>query len=82
MLTIKNDTIANTLFDQRKIESILLLPDRVVGREVIEKNSTNNCFEAFLPTGDQLIGKPSFRAYACSFKNPTYFIQNPEAAIQ
>ena len=82
MVTISETVVANVLMDQRKIESILLLPNRDVGRQVIEFNSTQKCYEAYLLTGDQLIGKPSFRSYACPFKDAKYFIENPENMIR
>lgn len=82
MLKIDDHIVANTLFDQRKIESILLLPDRNVGREVIEKNSTANCYEAFLKNGDQLLGRPSYKAYACRFKEANFFLKDTEETIK
>lgn len=81
MLNIKDNVVANTLMDQRKIESVLLLPDRQAGREVIEQNSTQNCSEAFLKIGDRYMGYPSFRMYACEHKAPKFFIENTEGAI-
>ena len=56
MLNIKDTVVANTLFDMRRIESILLLPNMNAGRDVIERNSNQNCSEAFLPNGDRLLG--------------------------
>jgi hypothetical protein len=56
MLNIKDTVVANTLFDMRRIESILLLPNMNAGYEVIERNSNQNCSEAFLPNGDRLLG--------------------------
>jgi chromosome segregation ATPase len=56
MLNIKDKVVANTLFDVRRIESILLLPNINVGEEVIQRNSNQNCSEAFLPNGDRLLG--------------------------
>jgi chromosome segregation ATPase len=56
MLKIKDTVVANTLFDVRRIESILLLPNLSVGEEVIQRNSNQNCSEAFLPNGDRLLG--------------------------
>lgn len=82
MLTIKDTIIANTLLDQRKIESVILLPDRQAGREVIEKNSSPGCYEAFLMNGDQLLGRPSFKMYACRFKNASIFVKDTDGAIQ
>jgi len=35
-----------------------------------------------LPFGDQLFGHPSYRAYACKAKEPTYFIQNVQTNIE
>jgi chromosome segregation ATPase len=81
MLNIKDNVVANTLMDQRKVESVLLLPDRQAGREVIEQNSTQNCSEAFLKNGDRYMGLPSFRMYSCAFSTPKYFIENTEGAI-
>lgn len=83
MLRCDDPIVANTLFDMRKIESILLLPDRETGRNMIEKgNAGANCQEAFLKNGDQLLGRPSYRAYACQFKTARIFIDNPDQVIQ
>ncbi len=56
MLRIKDDTVANVLFDVRRIEAILLLPDYNAGRENIERGSNDKCSEAFLKNGDKLTG--------------------------
>lgn len=82
MLIIKDSIVANALIDQRKIESVLLLPDRETGREVMERNIPKNCVEAFLPNGDQLYCLPSFRAYACQKKQPSIFIKNVQSSIE
>jgi hypothetical protein len=82
MLKIDDPVVANTLMDQAKIESILLLPNREVGRHVIERNSTQNCFRAYLMNGDELIGLPSFKAYACRQKEAQIFIKDTEATIE
>jgi chromosome segregation ATPase len=82
MLHIKEDLIANTLFDQRRIESVLLLPNREIGKELIERNSTQNCYEAFLKNGDQLLGKPSFRMYTCPYKQAYLFVENSQNLLE
>lgn len=81
MLNIKDPVVANTLIDQRKIETVLLLPDRNVGQEVIERGRVANCQEAFLMNGDQLLNSQSFRYYSCRFKSTRYFIESPQARI-
>lgn len=82
MLKCQDVVVANTLFDQRKIESVLLLPDRNVGRDMIERGQSGaNCHEAFLMNGDHLIGKPSYRAYACRDKVARVFVNNPDQMI-
>jgi hypothetical protein len=82
MLDIKDPVVANTLIDQRRIESVLLLPDREIGRDIIEFKSTAKCSEAFLRNGDQLLGKPSYKVYGCRFKEAHIFIENCENAIR
>lgn len=83
MLRCDDAVVANTLFDHRRIESILLLPDRNTGRQMIEYGQAGaNCSEAFLLNGDQLIGKPSYRAYGCRLKAPQIFVNNPDQMIQ
>jgi hypothetical protein len=73
----------NTLIDQRKIETIFLLPDRATGREIIELGKGGrNCNEAFLKNGDQLLGKPSFRTYASRAKQANIFVADSEATIR
>lgn len=83
MIKCDDPIVANTLFDLRHIESILLLPDREAGRHMIERgNAGNNCYEAFLNNGDQLLGKPSYRAYGCREKQASIFVNNPDQIIQ
>ena len=81
MLIIKDSIVANTLIDQRKIETVLLLPESRDGYEVIERRSVANCSEAYLLNGDQLLNTGSFRYYACRFNKTRYFIDNPQARI-
>ncbi len=80
-LNINDPTVKNLLIDQRKIESILLLPDRSHSA-IIEKHSNPNCFQAFLLNGDQLIGLPSFRYYSSNQKEIKYFVQSTQQAIE
>jgi hypothetical protein len=83
MLSIKDHVIANTLFDQRRIESVLLLPDLNVGREIIERNTAAaGCSEAFLMNGDQLQGRPSYRMYSCKHQKARYFMERFESEIR
>nr|QNH68115.1 structural maintenance of chromosomes protein 6 [Brachionus koreanus] len=82
MLNIKDTVIANTLIDHRRVESILLLPDRSTVRQVIEDSRDQNTNEAFSKNGDQFYSKPSFKMYACSFKEARIFIKDSERAIQ
>lgn len=83
MIKCDDPIVANTLFDLRRIESILLLPDRNTGRDMIERGQAgNNCSEAFLNNGDHLIGKPSYRAYGCGKKEASIFVNNPDQIIQ
>ena len=81
MLNIKDTVVANTLVDQKKIETVLLLPDRKADSHVIERRTIPNCSEAFLSNGDQLINHGSFRYYACRDDEPNYFIESPRARI-
>ena len=82
MLNISDHVIANTLFDQRKIESVLLLPNFTVGQEIVERNP-NKCSEAFLLSGDNLKGLPSFRFYSCDNRiKPVYFVSNTQQVIE
>jgi hypothetical protein len=82
MLNFKNNVIANALVDQRKIESVLLLPDRDVGRHIMEKNLPQNCQEAFLMSGDQVYGYPSYKTYACRKENATFLMKDVQSAIE
>lgn len=70
MLEIENTQVANALIDLKRIESTLLLPDRDTGRRIIEYNSDKNCSAAYLMNGDSLLGKPTFRSYACTINKP------------
>lgn len=56
MLQINDSVVANVLIDQKQIESILLLPDRTHSH-IIEKKATQQCNQAYLINGDQLLGK-------------------------
>ena len=83
MLKIEDHVIANTLMDQRRVESILLLPDYKTGEHIIQNNSTNNCNEAYLINGDNLKGLPSFRMYSCpNHVKAKYFISNTQLVIE
>jgi structural maintenance of chromosomes protein 6 len=82
MLSIKKAVVANTLIDQRRIETILLLPDRRAGSEVIEHKSIQNCHEAFLMNGDQYMGQPTFRMYSCQDTAPQFYHENTQHVIQ
>lgn len=82
MLTIKDHVVANTLIDQRRIESVLLLPDYETARKTIEFGCTPNCNEAFIPNGDQFLGKPSYRTYACQVNESKFFIKSTQSAIR
>ena len=56
MLQFDDPVVANVLIDQKQIESILLLPDRTHSH-IIEKKATQQCNQAYLMNGDQLLGK-------------------------
>ncbi len=81
MLKIEDDTIANVLIDQCRVESILLLPDRK-HTHVIERQSTRDCNQAYLMNGDQLLGLPTFRMYACGQKEVRFFVESTQNAIE
>ena len=82
MLNIRDPVVANTLFDQRKIETVLLLPNREVGRAIIERQSTQACHEAFLPNGDRLLGMPTFRSYGCGEQRARFLVQDTQSLIE
>ncbi len=81
MLKVEDETIANVLIDQCRVESILLLPDRK-HTHVIERQSTRDCNQAYLMNGDQLLGLPTFRMYACSQRDVKYFVESTRNAIE
>ncbi|RVE55821.1 hypothetical protein OJAV_G00229750 [Oryzias javanicus] len=54
-LEIEDPIVANCLIDQRGIESILLIKNNVLAREVmLGKNPPRNCTQAFSKEGDQI----------------------------
>jgi hypothetical protein len=82
-IVCEDTVVLNTLIDQRKIETIFLLPDRATGTEIIEfGKGGRNSNEAFLINGDQLLGKPSFRTYASRSKQASTFVADSEATIR
>ncbi len=82
MLNIRDNVVANVLIDQKRIETVLLLPDYETARDIIERKSTTNFNQAYTPNGDQYLGKPSFKFYASQSTESRYFIKSTEAAIQ
>ncbi len=75
MISIREDAVANALIDQRKIETILLIPHR----ELIGKV---DCHEAFLPNGDHIYFTPSVRYYSCSERQSRNLMKSKEYVIQ
>jgi chromosome segregation ATPase len=84
MMKIDDHIVANTLFDQRRIESILLLPDFNTGSDVIDQNGMNGkCQEVYLLNGDNIKGVPSFRHYSCpNHIKAVFFIDNTHDIIE
>jgi chromosome segregation ATPase len=82
MLTIDDFIVANTLFDQRRIEAILLLESFEEGQRIIERNSDHNCNEAFLLDGTNLKGATGFRTFGGTGIAPVYFIESVERVIE
>lgn len=81
MLQFDDPVVANVLIDQKQIESILLLPDRTHSH-IIEKKATQQCNQAYLMNGDQLLGLPSFRYFSCKQKEANFFVKSTQEAIQ
>jgi structural maintenance of chromosomes protein 6 len=83
-LNINDHIVANTLFDQRRIESILLVPEFKAGFDIIEQNGPDGkCNDVYLLNGDNLKGTPSFRHYSCPNNvKAIYFIENAQDIIQ
>ena len=84
MLKIDDPIVANTLFDQRKIESILLMPDFKTGSDIIEQSGQNGkCQEVYLLNGDNIKGVPSFRHYSCPNNiKAMFFIESTQDIIE
>jgi structural maintenance of chromosomes protein 6 len=82
MLDIQDNVIANTLMDQRMIESIYLLPNYETARKLVEFGTGRQKIqEAYIPTGDQYINKQSYKTYASHYNSPKYFIEDTSNLI-
>jgi len=82
MLDIQDNIVANTLMDQRMIESIYLLPNYEIARKLVEFGTgREKIHEAYIPNGDQYINKLSYKTYACNYNSSKYFIKDTSNLI-
>ncbi|XP_039604041.1 structural maintenance of chromosomes protein 6 isoform X1 [Polypterus senegalus] len=80
VLEINDPVVANCLIDVRGIETVLLIKDSTVAREVMQaKNPPKNCREAFTRDGDQVFTN---RYYSAEHTRAQYLSGDVEAEIR
>ncbi|XP_025065793.1 structural maintenance of chromosomes protein 6-like isoform X1 [Alligator sinensis] len=78
-LEIDNAMVANCLIDIRKIETVLLIKNNRVARQVMQSNKPpKNCKEAFTAEGDQVFER---RYYSSDNTRPKFLSKDVEAEI-
>ncbi|XP_022314343.2 structural maintenance of chromosomes protein 6-like isoform X1 [Crassostrea virginica] len=80
----QDPVILNTLIDQRGIENILLIEDKVEARTVMDPDvqaQPRNCHEAFTVEGDQIHSVPSLRYYSNNNSHARFLTSNTEQDI-
>ncbi|XP_019392917.1 PREDICTED: structural maintenance of chromosomes protein 6-like isoform X2 [Crocodylus porosus] len=78
-LEIDNAVVANCLIDIRKIETILLIKNNHVARQVMQSNKPpKNCREAFTAEGDQVFER---RYYSSENSRPKFLSKDVDADI-
>lgn len=82
MLTIDHPVIANCLIDQVGIESILLIEDPKVARDVIFYRLPDKARMAYSANGDQLIGGRMAKSYAAQYNKAKYLSKDIEQDIR
>ncbi|CAL4085532.1 unnamed protein product [Meganyctiphanes norvegica] len=77
ILNVNNVVVANTLIDQCKVESILLIPTANEAGELLKSRERvpMNCFKAMTLQGDQYFPDPNFKIYSGNGKKPPKFLQ-------
>ncbi|XP_056019651.1 structural maintenance of chromosomes protein 6-like isoform X2 [Ostrea edulis] len=84
MVECNDPVVINTLIDQRGIENILLIEDKVEARTVMDPDvqaQPRNCQEAFTVEGDQIYSKPSLRYYSNNNTHAKFLTSNTEQDI-
>ncbi|XP_005997583.1 structural maintenance of chromosomes protein 6-like [Latimeria chalumnae] len=78
-LDIRDPVVANVLIDMRGIESILLIKNNSVARQVMQQQQPpRNCREAFTGDGDQVF---SNRYYSSEYNRAKFLSRDIEAEI-
>lgn len=77
ILNVSNVCVANTLIDQCKVESILLIPTPEEAGEIMKSRDRvpRNCQKAMTLQGDQYFPDPNFKIYSGQGIRPTKFLQ-------
>jgi structural maintenance of chromosomes protein 6 len=80
---VLKSTILNALIDQSKVESIILIEDRVEASDVMfSKNPPKNVSECFTITGTRLFSKGGSHTTQAQNKESKYWVEDYKSAIQ
>lgn len=82
MLLIDNPVVTNCLIDQVAIESVLLIEDPKVARQVMFQNPPAKARMAYAMNGDQLLGGKTARSYASMMDKARYLQKDIEVEIR
>lgn len=82
MLLIDNPVVTNCLIDQAGIESVLLIEDPKLAREVMFQRPPARARMAYAKNGDQLLGGKTARSYASMSSQARYLQKDIERDIR
>lgn len=82
MLLIDNSVVTNCLIDQVGIETVLLIEDPKVAREVMFQRPPAKARMAYAKNGDQLLGGKTARSYASMSAQARYLQKDIEQDIR
>lgn len=82
MLIIDNPVVTNCLIDQVAIESVLLIEDPKVARQVMFQRPPAKARMAYAMNGDQLLGGKTARSYASMMDKARYLQKDIEVEIR
>eukprot|EP00795_Rhopilema_esculentum_P017575 gene17575-9207_t len=82
MLEIPNPIVANTLIDQARVESVLLIEKSADAKEEIWKRRPYGAHRAYTIVGDEVIGGRTQKYYSNSYQNAKFLTTSIEHDIK